>query len=140
MLETVVLAVDGSESGRRAVTVGLDLAARFDASVYALSVVEQGDLEGAPERLATDLESALEDQAHEAVVEVAAVAPDRVETAVRTGRPTTTICSYVREVDADLVVLGTRGRHGENRLLLGSVAESVVRTSPVPVLTARQLE
>jgi nucleotide-binding universal stress UspA family protein len=37
------------------------------------------------------------------------------------------------------VALGTRGRHGENRLLLGSVAEAVVRACPVPVLTVRQL-
>jgi nucleotide-binding universal stress UspA family protein len=38
-----------------------------------------------------------------------------------------------------MVAMGTRGRHGENRFLVGSVAEQVVRTCPVPVLTVRQL-
>ncbi|MFC6724764.1 universal stress protein, partial [Halobium palmae] len=47
---------------------------------------------------------------------------------------------YAREEDADLVATGTRGRHGENRFLIGSVAERVVRTCPVPVLTVRQLD
>lgn len=60
--------------------------------------------------------------------------------AVREGRPAAEISNYAREVDADAVAMGTRGRHGENRFLIGSVAERVVRTCPVPVLTVRQLE
>jgi nucleotide-binding universal stress UspA family protein len=58
---------------------------------------------------------------------------------VREGRPASEIDAYARSVDADLVAMGTRGRHGENRFLIGSVAERVVRTCPVPVLTVRQL-
>ena len=139
MFETAVLAVDGSDSGQRAVAVGLDLADRFEATVHALSVVDQGEIEGAPEGLVGDLEAALEEQAEEAVMDVGRTRDGSVTTAIRSGRPAATICSYARSVDADLVVLGTRGRHGEDRLLLGSVAERVVRTSPVPVLTARQL-
>jgi nucleotide-binding universal stress UspA family protein len=62
-----------------------------------------------------------------------------VITAVREGDPAGKITDYAREHDADVVATGTRGRHGEHRFLLGSVAERVVRTCPVPVLTVRQL-
>jgi nucleotide-binding universal stress UspA family protein len=62
-----------------------------------------------------------------------------VRTAVREGRPAAEIAAFAREHDADVVAMGTRGRHGENRFLIGSVAERVVRTCPVPVLTVRQL-
>jgi len=57
----------------------------------------------------------------------------------REGRPAAEISKYAREIDADVVAMGTRGRHGENRFLIGSVAERVVRTCPIPVLTVRQL-
>jgi len=63
-----------------------------------------------------------------------------VTTAVREGCPAAEITEYAREEGADMVATGTRGRHGENRFLIGSVAERVVRSCPVPVLTVRQLE
>lgn len=59
------------------------------------------------------------------------------ETAVEVGRPTTTIVEYVQTVDADHVVLGSHGRTGVSRVLLGSVAEGVMRRSPVPVTVVR---
>lgn len=139
MFDTVVLAVDGSESGRRAIAVGLDIADRFDATVHALSVVDEGEIEGSPEGVAADMASALEETAQAAVESVGDAAGGGVTTAVRRGHPAPTICSYATEVEADVIVMGTRGRHGENRSLLGSVAERVLRSASVPVLTARQL-
>jgi nucleotide-binding universal stress UspA family protein len=53
---------------------------------------------------------------------------------LREGRPWEAILEAAREVRADLIVMGTHGRHGLVRTLLGSVTEKVVRTSPVPVL------
>jgi nucleotide-binding universal stress UspA family protein len=58
----------------------------------------------------------------------------RVDSLLREGRPSEAIHDAVREIDADLVVLGTHGRHGFVRALLGSVTEKVVRTLLVPVL------
>jgi len=139
MFDTVVLATDGSKSVERAVTVALDLAERFDAAVHALYIVDETEIEAAPERVREDLETALHDQADDALEEIQARAED-VQTAVREGVPATEICTYAEAVDADLVATGTRGRHGAHSFLLGSVAEAVVRRSPVPVLTARQLE
>ncbi|MFB6267404.1 MAG: universal stress protein [Halodesulfurarchaeum sp.] len=140
MIETLVIATDGSESVTRAIDVALDLADRFDAGVHALSVVDQGEVSSAPEAVKAQLREALEEQAEAALAEVEAGADRPVQTAVREGRPAPEISRYAREVDADVVATGTRGRHGENRFLIGSVAERVVRTCPVPVLTVRQLE
>lgn len=140
MIDTLVIATDGSDSVTRAVDVALDMAERFDASVHALSVIEESDVDSAPEEVRANMREALEDQAAAALEDVAGKASESVTTAVRTGRPAAEISRYAREVDADLVATGTRGRHGENRFLIGSVAERVVRTCPVPVLTVRQLE
>lgn len=140
MIETVVVATDGSESVRRAVDVALDLAGRFDAEVHALSVVDAGEVESAPDAVREDLREALTERGHEATEEVRQRAATQVTTVVVEGRPASEIADYAREVDADVVAVGTRGRHGEHRFLVGSVAERVVRTCPVPVLTVRQME
>ena len=139
MFETIVVATDGSESVRRAVDVALDLAARFDAEIHCLYVVDESDVSSSPERLREEMETALVERGHEVVAAVQAATDREVEPAIREGQPAQTIDRYAREIGADLVAIGTRGRHGENRFLVGSVAERVVRTCPVPVLTVRQL-
>jgi len=139
MIDSVVVATDGSESVERAVDVALDLARHFDAEVHALYVVDADEVEASPDRLRQDLEAALGEQAEDALAAVADRADREVVTAVRTGRPAAEITAYAREQDVDVVVTGTRGRHGENRFLVGSVAEGVVRSCPRPVLTVRQL-
>ncbi|RQH01742.1 universal stress protein [Natrarchaeobius oligotrophus] len=139
MFDTVVVATDGSESVKRAVDVALDLAERFEADVHALSVVDASEVDASPEQLREELRTALETHADAALATVEGRTDRPVTTAVREGRPAVEICEYARDVDAALIATGTRGRHGENRLLLGSVAERIVRTSPVPVLTVRQL-
>jgi nucleotide-binding universal stress UspA family protein len=143
MIETVVIATDGSESAQRAVRMALDLAKRFDARVHAIYVVDEGELRSSPEEHRDELENALEAAGGEAltfVEERATGAADTdVVTAVRVGDPADELIAYAGDVDADIVATGTRGRHGEHAFLLGSVAEAVVRRSPVPVLTVRQL-
>jgi nucleotide-binding universal stress UspA family protein len=56
---------------------------------------------------------------------------------LRRGRPWEEILAAAVDVEADLIVIGTHGRRGVSRVVLGSVAEKVVRVSPVPVLTVR---
>ncbi|MFW5920185.1 MAG: universal stress protein [Halodesulfurarchaeum sp.] len=140
MIDTVVIATDGSKSVKRAVDVALDLADRFDADVHALYVLEESEVNSAPERVRGELRAALSEEGTAALEAVEDAANARVRTAVRSGRPAIEIAHYARSVDADLVATGTRGRHGTNRFLIGSVAERVVRTCPVPVLTVRQLQ
>lgn len=143
MFETVVIATDGSESAGRAVRMALDLADRFDAAVHALYVVDAGELRSSPEDIRVEFEDALEAAGDEALSFVESEADEaagyEIVTAIREGDPADEIIAYAREVDADVVATGTRGRHGEHAFLLGSVAEAVVRRCPVPVLTVRQL-
>ena len=61
----------------------------------------------------------------------------RVERVVREGPTTPTILAAVREFNADLLVMGTHGRTGFRRLVLGSVTEEVLRDAPCPVLTVK---
>jgi nucleotide-binding universal stress UspA family protein len=61
----------------------------------------------------------------------------RILRATRYGNPVREICSYARNHSIDLLILGTHGRTGLSQLLVGSVAERVVRVSPCPVLTVR---
>ena len=56
---------------------------------------------------------------------------------LKTGVPWAGIMDAIEETKPDLVVMGTHGRHGVERVMLGSVAEKLVRLSPVPVLTVR---
>lgn len=140
MFDTVVIATDGSTSGRRAVTVALDVARRFEASVHALYVVDETQVDGLPEGVHDDVREALEAQADESLDAVETAADQPVTVAVREGDPATEIIDYADDTDADMVATGTRGRHGEHSFIVGSVAEAVVRDCPVPVLTVRQLE
>ena len=144
MFDTIVVATDGSDSVRRAVDVAVDIAARFDAEVHAVYIVDSGEVESTPDEVREDLRDALDDHGEAALEQVADAAAERdpgldVTAEVREGRPAAEISGYARDIDADVVAMGTRGRHGENRFLIGSVAERVVRTCPIPVLTVRQL-
>ena len=144
MFDTIVVATDGSDSVRRAVDVAVDIAARFEAEVHAVYVVDSGEIESTPDEVRDDLRDALDDCGREALDQVVDAASARdpsldVTVEAREGQPAPEIADYARAVDADVVAMGTRGRHGENRFLIGSVAERVVRTCPVPVLTVRQL-
>ena len=140
MFETVVIATDGSASGERAVETAADLAERFGAEVHALYVVDESKVDALPEDLHDEVSEALSEQGQAAIEAVEAAVDGPVTAAVREGRPAQEIQRYAREVDADVVATGTRGRGGEHSFLLGSVAEAVVRTCPVPVLTVRQLD
>ncbi|WP_336336625.1 universal stress protein [Haloarcula brevis] len=144
MFDTVVIATDGSGSAERAVEAALDLAARFDATVHGLYVVDTGEVEATPEEVREVLERALATTGGRAlsfIREAAdADADEELITAVRQGDPADEICKYAKEHDADVIASGTRGRHGEHGFLLGSVAEELVRQAPMPVLTVRQLE
>lgn len=144
MFDTVVVATDGSGSAERAVEVALDLAARFDATVHGLYVVDESEVEATPDEVRETLERALATTGGRALAFIRESADEDADeeliTAVRQGDPAAEIISYAEEHDADVIATGTRGRHGEHGFLLGSVAEKIVRQADMPVLTVRQLE
>lgn len=113
---------------------------RFEsATIVLLNVVEPfTDHTGAagyePSRYPQQLETAEEMLEN---VRDQSDAADRIETVVRYGRPAHTVLRYIDDNSIDEIVMGSHGRDGATRLLLGSVAETVARRSPVPVTVVR---
>ncbi|MFC6613838.1 universal stress protein [Halopenitus salinus] len=141
LYDRILVPTDGSTEGRRAVRHALELAAVHGASVHALYVVNVSSYAGLPMETTWDgVDDLLRSDAETAVEEVESIAADYevpVETAIVEGSPSREIIDFAEREDCDLVVMGTHGRGGIDRLLLGSVAEKVVRGSSVPVLTVR---
>jgi nucleotide-binding universal stress UspA family protein len=131
-LRRLLVATDGSESARRARALALGLAATFDARVDALYVVERRFGRSGPLRDLLDRQAEAVGRATRA-----AAARAGVEAAVETrvGRPAPAILDAADERSADLIVLGTHGRTGLDRLAMGSVAAAVARDADRPVLT-----
>jgi nucleotide-binding universal stress UspA family protein len=139
MYDRILLPTDGSETISAVTEHALELASIHDATLHVLYVANTASLsdipadagwEGVTEALHREGERALE-----TVEEHAEDVP--LETELREGAPAKEILGYAADSDADVVVMGTHGRSGVDRLLLGSVAEKVVRSSPIPVLTIR---
>jgi len=135
-LQDIVCAVDFSKHSEEALRQAIPIAEAAKARVHVVHVWDSrtffrpGDdaARAAAHRAAQDLEA--EVQRHSGrKVELVPV--------VRGGISYVEIVALAREVDAGLVVIGTEGKTGLSRLLLGSVAERVVRSSPVPVLAVR---
>jgi len=142
MYDRIVVPTDGSTAVRKAVHHAIDLADAVDAAILPIYVI---DMRMSYHGIfsSQDLEK-FEDVGEEAVSWVEEAAEERgVETAapeVRRGVPFEAINTYADEANADLVVMGTHGRTGIDRFLLGSTAENMVRSSDVPVMTVRMKE
>ncbi|OYR43280.1 MULTISPECIES: universal stress protein [unclassified Halorubrum] len=141
LYDRILVPTDGSTEGERAVAHALDLAAVHDAAVHAVHVVDTASYAGMPMEASWEgVGELLRGDAEEAVAAVEELAEETVvdvETAVVEGSPSREIIRYAEGNGCDLVVMGTHGRGGIDRLLLGSVAEKVVRGAAVPVLTVR---
>ncbi|MFB6126053.1 MAG: universal stress protein [Halolamina sp.] len=141
LYDRILVPTDGSDGVERAVQHAVDLARDNGATLHALYVVNTASYAGLPMESSWEgIDEMLRDDAEEAVGIVEALADDYdvpVETAILEGTPNREIVEYAEREGCDLVVMGTHGRGGIDRLLLGSVAEKVVRASEVPVLTMR---
>ena len=138
MYERILLPTDGSDASDRAVEQAIGLARETGATLHVLFVVE--DIPYAPELMDDEVEGQLRELGQEALEEIRAQADEAdvaVDAVLRQGAPHTTILEYAEEADVDLIVMGTHGRSGLDRYLLGSVTERVVRTADAPVLTVR---
>ncbi|WP_418282757.1 universal stress protein [Halorubrum sp. DTA98] len=141
LYDRILVPTDGSPEGERAVVHALDLATVHDARVHALYVINTASYAGMPMETSWEgVDDLLRTDAEAAVAVVEELATDYdidVTTAVVDGSPSREIIRYAEGEDCDLIVMGTHGRGGIDRLLLGSVTEKVVRGSEVPVLTVR---
>ena len=138
MFDVIVIPTDGSEYAEAAAQRGFEIARAHGSTVHVLCVADTGMLGDL--RLPGDdasADEAIRQKAEEFVDRLADRGADEgleVETAVVEGTAKNAIVEYAESVGADAIVMGTRGRGGVERLMLGSVAEHVVRTSPVDVL------
>ena len=138
MYENILVPVDGSDASLDALDEAVALAAEQDARLNVLYVVETAAASGIS---GMDVLSAMEEAGEHAITQaserVREAGLDVDEQHVVHGVPHQSILAAVEEWGVDLVVMGTHGRTGLGRFLLGSVTEKVVRLSPVPVLTVR---
>ncbi|SEH15819.1 Nucleotide-binding universal stress protein, UspA family [Natronorubrum sediminis] len=140
MYDCILVPTDGSPEVERALEYAFELAQVHDATVRAIYVVSVAGYGGLPMETALEgVSGALRDEGEAAVRRVKELAPDgvEVETLVLEGSPSRVIVEQAQPDRCDLVVMGTHGRGGIDRLLLGSVTERVVRRAPVPVLTVQ---
>jgi nucleotide-binding universal stress UspA family protein len=130
----ILLPTDGSEGAETAVSWGLTLADIYDGRIHTIYSVDaarftgEGEMIGVYNALKQTGEAALDavrQQAHTAGIDVTAT--------LTTGSAARAIRSYSEDHDVDLIVMGTHGRSGIERYLIGSVTESVVRHTEVPV-------
>lgn len=138
--ENILIPTDGSAGSKGAARHGLALAATLDATVHVLSVVADTSL--GPDVRSVLSEAELEQPATDAVADVVTEAEEYelvdVQTHVEHGSPAEVIRESIETNDIHAVVMGTSGRRGVDRILLGSVAEKTVRSAPVPVITVRE--
>jgi nucleotide-binding universal stress UspA family protein len=150
MYQRMLVAVDGSETSEVALDHALQLAREQRAQVRVVHVVETlkyltvSSAGGYPFDPAPLIE-ALRDEAREILARAAAKARDAgvvaevemLEDLQAPGRVAAIVVQEAARCNADLVVLGTHGRRGFDRLLLGSVAEALIRIAQTPVLLVR---
>ncbi|WP_336325520.1 universal stress protein [Halovenus sp. HT40] len=137
MYDNILLPTDGSEGMDVVIEHARELAAVHDATLHTLYVANTASLSDLPMESSWEgVNSALHQQGKRAVQAVEeSIGNLPVETGVVDGSPSKEIVSYAEDEGCDVIVMGTHGRSGVDRLLLGSVAERVIRSAPVPVMT-----
>ncbi|HYQ02634.1 MAG TPA: universal stress protein [Polyangiaceae bacterium] len=137
--ERILVASDFSDSSQRALELALGIAEKFGAELTLMHSWEAPDYSyAAGLYLSTDVVAPIENAAIARLEEASAELKQRFPAAkslLRSGSAWEEVLAAAKEIKADLIVMGTHGRRGIERALLGSVAEKVVRLSPVPVLT-----
>ena len=138
-IRRILVATDFTETSERALEFGIELARKFDAAitlVHAYQIPAMGFADGgyiAGAEVAAQLATAAQNRL-DAMVESKKTAGVLTQAILRDGVAWEEINAVAKEVEADLIVIGTHGRRGLARALLGSVAENVIRTSTIPVL------
>lgn len=144
-LHSILCPTDFSEFSELAIRYACELAEKFQAELHLLNVLQDFDAvaPGSGETFApfTDWLPQLRKESQEQLDKLPG--PEwsnrfQVHRTTRVGAPVDEIAKYAKEHNIDLIVQGTHGRRGVKHMLLGSVAENIVRYAPCPVLTVRK--
>lgn len=138
-VNTILIPTDGSDGATQAAHRGFDLATQLDAEVHILSVADSSLATGVGySGDSPRMRRRLREQATERADSLGQEASSRgldVTTAIREGIPAQEIVEYANEHDLDGIVIGTARRGGVSRAVIGSVADKVIRTATIPVIT-----
>lgn len=146
MYQKILLPTDGSKYAERAAKHAIWIAGHSNAEIIALNVVDTSSLVGLPaEDLTVRVTEILKEEAHKSLDRIEEMVTElekeegfkkgvRLIKESKEGSPADVILKTVENEDIDLIVMGTSGKHGLDRFLLGSVTEKVVRSAKCPVL------
>ncbi len=145
MYQKILLPTDGSKFAEKAAEHAIWIASRSGAEIIVLNVIETSSLVGLPaEDLIVKIKEMLKEEGRrslERISEMIAQSEDeskikdvKITLTSEEGSPADSILKTIENENVDLVVMGTSGKHGLDRFLLGSVTEKVVRSATCPVL------
>jgi nucleotide-binding universal stress UspA family protein len=147
MFKVILVPIDGSDHAEKAVTVAADLAAKYDAALHIITVMESTELAaplhrfaeaehitGGEAQIATYISDRFIERAREVATEEGAKS---VKTSVEMGDTQKRILAYAEKVGADLIVMGSRGLSDFEGLMLGSVSHKIANSAPCTVITVR---
>lgn len=146
MYKKILLPTDGSEYANKAAKHAIWIASLGGAELVVLNVIETSSLVGLPaEDLIVRIKEMLKEEGQKSLEKISSIYVEskqedechkdvKLTTITEEGSPADMIIKKVKEENIDLVVMGTSGKHGLDRFLLGSVTENVVRSAPCPVL------
>jgi len=142
----ILVPTDHSRHSAEAISYAADLARRYEAAITLVYVFEpvtyalpEGHVMQSPPQL-QEMQAAFEQRLVAASADARAAGAPQVDAKVLTGPVATELTDFAEQGHFDLIVMGTHGRTGLRHLVLGSVAEKVVRTAPCAVLTVRARE
>lgn len=141
LFKKIVIATDGSEYSANAINYAVELARISESKIFAIYVVDTGVFMSIPMDVAwMNMYEMLKKEGDEAtaMVESAARAANvEIECFTVEGHPAEEIIKLADNNSADIIIMGTLGKSGLDRFLLGSVAEKVSRISRIPVMIVR---
>ncbi|MFZ1128957.1 universal stress protein [Methanoregula sp.] len=139
LFSRILIATDGSEKNRAALAEGIKVARACGAAVHAAYVIDTGTFSTMSGDIPLgDTYRVFQAEAEQAFARIRSQAGDvKVETSILEGRPAAEIVKFSVAKGIDLIVIGTQGKKGLERLLLGSVAEEIIRSAPCKVLVVK---
>jgi nucleotide-binding universal stress UspA family protein len=137
----ILIATDGSKNSLKAISYGIEIAKLSGATVHGLYVVDMTSFSSLPMDAGWEtMYDTLKEEGEKAISEVkecGEASGVEVRGVLLEGHPSNEIINFAENNDIDLIVVGTLGKTGLDRFLMGSVAENVVRNSKVPVMVVR---
>lgn len=148
MFENILIATDGSKHSEHAAKMGIELASLSKGKVTAVYIADIGSYFAPMTDVGFNIASGVMDSVRSSILKIGESAVHQIEDMAKAagvpgegrvieGRPAEDIMKLADEANMDIIVMGSIGKTGLEKFLLGSVAEKVVRNSKVPVLIVR---